>query len=340
MWKILLNFICISFALCSCNQQSEAYAPPVFSTIEEIHSYRLSDELIIGYPMDMFVNESYVFILALADNTWLQVYDKNTGEHIGGFVPKGQGPGEVVTGTTCSYDEEKYIISIFDETSMKLLTYHFNDDIKKSFTFIDEKAFYNCGASVRRVWPLKKDLFFIDGQLGTASEQQKRFQLMLDTEVINEYNDFPVSSYTERLVFMSPTISISPDRQKMAVGTLYGGILELFDLSGNIELRTLEKFYPPIIQCLSGAIQNTEETIWGFSTLCTTDDKIYSVLIGDKNPNLFNNISVFDWKGRPLIKYKTDCLVLKLCASPKEPGKLYGLAFSENKEFYLVSLIV
>ena len=91
------------------------------------------------------------------------------------------------------------------------------------------------------------------------------------------------------------------------------------------------------MQYLSGTIQNTEETVWGFSALCATDERIYSVFIGDKNPNLFNNLSVFDWDGRELIKYNTDCLVLRICASTQEPNKLYGIAFSETHEFYLVS---
>lgn len=62
-----------------------------------------------------------------------------------------------------------------------------------------------------------------------------------------------------------------------------------------------------------------------------------SSLIGGKNPNLFNNIYVFDWEGNEVVKYNTDCLVLRICATSEQPDKLYGIAFSEDKEFYLVS---
>ena len=152
-----------------------------------------------------------------------------------------------------------------------------------------------------------------------------------------DYNDFPIDTPEERSVWLSPAIAVSPDCKKMVVGTLYGGVLELFDLSKGIELKAIRKFYPPVVQYLSGTIQNTKETVWGFSALCATDEKVYSVFIGDKNPNLFNNLSVFDWDGRELIKYNTDCLILRICASIREPNKLYGIAFSKTREFYLVS---
>ena len=54
-----------------------------------------------------------------------------------------------------------------------------------------------------------------------------------------DYNDYPIDTPNERSVWSSPAIAIFPDCKKMAVGTLYGGILELFDLSHNIELRAI-----------------------------------------------------------------------------------------------------
>lgn len=47
--------------------------------------------------------------------------------------------------------------------------------------------------------------------------------------------------------------------------------------------------------------------------LCVIDERIYSVFIGDKNFNLFNNLFVFDWDGWELIKYNIDCFVLRIC---------------------------
>lgn len=86
---------------------------------------------------------------------------------------------------------------------------------------IEEQPFYNLGATVRRVWGLRDDKFLVDGQLGTKSDQQKRFQILADTEVSADYNDFPIDTPEERSVWLSPAIAVSPDCKKMVVMELY-----------------------------------------------------------------------------------------------------------------------
>lgn len=111
MWKKLSLYVCLITILCSCQKQRSAYAPPTFPEVKKIHAHRLSDELLISYPLDMAVSEDYIFILALADNAWLQVYDKTTGQLLGSFVTRGQGPGEATTANMCYYNarERKFL---------------------------------------------------------------------------------------------------------------------------------------------------------------------------------------------------------------------------------------
>lgn len=334
---LIVLLVGISLVFFSCIKQERAYAPPVFPKTEKIQSTCLSEGLIINYPFDMFVSDRYIFVLALANDTWLQVYDKNTGEYVDGFITKGQGPGEIVTGLKLFFDAKTRTISIFDQSAMKLLFYHLNDDVLNLITFKGERALHNLNGVVRCAWLIQDSLLLIDGQIGKAVEGQKRFQLLADNRVIDEYNDFPVENVEEQLIFMSPLITLSPDKTKMAVGTLYGGLLESFNLTDKIENVNVRRFYKPILQFQSGVIRNTEETVFGFSALCATNDKIYSVLIGNKDPNVFNNISIFDWNGREEKKYITDCNVLKLATCSEEPHKIYGIAFSDSREFYLVS---
>ena len=90
MWKKLSLYVCLITILCSCQKQRSAYAPPTFPEVKKIHAHRLSDELLISYPLDMAVSEDYIFILALADNAWLQVYDKTTGQLLGSFEQEGR----------------------------------------------------------------------------------------------------------------------------------------------------------------------------------------------------------------------------------------------------------
>ena len=75
MWKKLSLYVCLITILCSCQKQRSAYAPPTFPEVKKIHAHRLSDELLISYPLDMAVSEDYIFILALADNlkAWARI---------------------------------------------------------------------------------------------------------------------------------------------------------------------------------------------------------------------------------------------------------------------------
>ena len=56
-------------------------------------------------------------------------------------------------------------------------------------------------------------------------------------------------------------------------------------------------------------------------------------LIGDSDPNKLNNISVFDWNGKGLIRYKTDKQIFKLSCYPGNPSELYALTFFLQKAF-------
>lgn len=333
---LLLTFVSIGLLLSSCLDTEGTYAPPTFQTFKKLNSKRISEGMIIQYPFDMFVSGDYIFVLALADGKWLQVYDKNTGKYIMGLVAKGQAPGEVITSIMMYYDAADSLVSIYDESLMKLLSFRVGNHLDSLLSFIGQSNLNELNGVVRRAWSLSRNVFLIDGQLGAELGAQKRFQLLSNGEVVDEYNDFPVVKEEEQ-AFLSPIVSLSPNKKKMAVGTLYGGVLELYDISNEINIRETRMFYPPIFELHAGVIRNTKETIWGFSAMCANDDRLYTVLIGDKNPNLFNNISVFDWNGNEKIKYQTDCLVLRLCCSKDEPEKLYGIAFSEDKEYYMVS---
>lgn len=91
-------------------------------------------------------------------------------------------------------------------------------------------------------------LYLSDGQLGAENKKQKRFQLYDGHSVIYSYDDFPVQGKDLEKVFLFPQICFSPSKDKMATGTLYGGILEIFHLSdSSISLSDVYRFYEPSV---------------------------------------------------------------------------------------------
>lgn len=337
MWS-KLSIIVLLAVQTACTEHQE-YAPPVFPKEAELQSTLVADDIVLSFPYDMCVDGNNIYVMSMVDNTWLQVYDKRNGEYKGGYVSRGQGPGELTSGFNLFYDRLRQTISIFDTGSMKLLSYHIQEKEDSLLSVAGESFFYDRQGIVRRLWHLPSGHTLVDGQLGNGGERQKRFQLLRDKELISEYNIFPVASKEEQIAYIDPQVALSPDGRKMASGIFYGGVLETFMLSDSIQQVGLRKFYPSCIQYDSGSISATDATVYGFVSLCGTDKYIYSVFIGDKDPNRLSCVAVFDWDGREVIRYHTDCSLVRICAS-YDDKTLYAIAYSEEKGFYLVSFML
>lgn len=331
--KVITIIMVVSFF--SCQNKKEIYEAPDFPVEKRLTSHIITDSALIAYSYGMCVDDQNIYILSLVDNNWIQAYDKQTGMLAGNGVRQGQGPGEVVMGISFYFDRESHLFNVYDQSQMRMNTYRFDRE-KQSFLFVDSKSFSDYKGVVRRAWPLEKEAYLIDGQLGKDTVGLKRFQLFSKGDILSEYNRFPVSETEKNPVFITASASLSPDKRKMAVGTLFGGILEFFQLSDDINISSTRYFYPLEVNFSGGSLLPTDQTVYGFSALCATDDLLYSVLIADKDPNQFNKICSFDWKGNEIAKYQTDCLVFNLCASDTDTNRLYAIAISQEKGFYLV----
>lgn len=333
MRKVILSLLLVVI-LCAC-RKNDSYTVPVFPVEKELKGTCLSDELLISYAYDMCVDDKFIYVLALADNKWVQVYDKHTGEHLGAFVGQGQGPGEVSVGESMTLERTGRYLSVYDQAQRRLVTYCISKADTPMLSFERDVNFMDLKGAVRNVWPLESSLL-VNGQLGEQDGAPKRFQLLDGKEIVAAYNDFPVESREQQLTFLSPKVCFSPSLGKMATGILYGGILEVFELSDKgISLEGVHKFYDPKVKIGSGNIEPDSGMKYGFSSMCATEDLIYTVLIGDEDPNKLNHISVFDWEGNAMIRYCTEQLVFNLACMEAEAGKLYALTFEPAKGFSL-----
>ena len=298
--------------------------------------------MILYYPFDLFVEGDYVYVLALVDHKWLQVYDKNTGELVDRKITEGQGPGELIMSNQLYYNANERTLSIYDMNQRRLLFYRVEEN--GDLSFVKDKSMASLGlyGALRWVWPLNDEVSLADGQLDSIANNVpgpdglKRFQLFSQGKILDRYDSFPVEA-EDRYVFQGACTSLSPDGHKMAVGTMYGGILETFDISAeHIALRKRRMFYSGKLD--PKTLQPTLETLGGMPDVCATDDKIYTVFGEPKTiVERINSISVFDWDGNEVVQYKTDCNLLRLYYSSSDPAKLYGIAISDEDEYYLVS---
>lgn len=328
---VLKAMLMVSLYSCS---SANTYNEPQFIEEHKITGKCLSDDLMISYAYDMAVDSRYVYILALSEGKWLHVYDKYNGRYLGSNVPAGQGPGEIHTALSMMVDGDN--LQIYDQSQKKLFNYSVkNDDDSLQVSFVDDVSFSSCNGIVRRAWELGGQ-YLVDGQLGVEQTGQKRFQLYDGNSVVCQYNDFPVEDEDMKKAFLSPYVCFSPSKNKMATGTLYGGVLETFDLSStSISLSGVYRFYEPLVSFKAGELVPATDMKYGFSAMCATDDVIYSILIGDSDPNNLYNISIFDWNGKGLVRYRTDKQIFKLSCYSGNPSELYALTFSRSEGFSL-----
>ena len=135
---------------------------------------------------------------------------------------------------------------------------------------------------------------------------------------------FPMAG--KELVFVLASKSLSPDKKKLAVGTLWGGLLETFQISDQITPVSTQCFHPIDVRIEAGAVQPTEQTVYGFTSLLAFNNRIYGIWIGDKNPNHPSAIVTFDWNGNGLSKYNTDCILLRMCKESEDSNRIYAVA--------------
>jgi len=91
----------------------------------------------------LFVDEKMVIINEMGGEIFL--FDNN-GNFIRKIANRGRGPGEYLNITSCNYNSERQILSIFSDVASKLLLYNLNGDFIKEVIFKTEN-----GAAIRDI---------------------------------------------------------------------------------------------------------------------------------------------------------------------------------------------
>lgn len=318
----------------SCVSQ-DISTPPCFPMEKETHFKMVSDkDVIVPRPIAMCVDSSYIYVLSLMEQQWIHIYDRHKGTYIKSCIPHGNGPNEIIQGINLQLNEKNKTLSVYDHGKMACLTFKIEIVGGVPYLYLHNNVpLMMNGQVIRNVWHLATNEFLVDGQLG-SSESPQRFQKLYQGKLISEYNIFPTTDETNILVYLKNHVSISPDSKKMAVGTVYGGGLEIFDIQGDIENTCTRRFYPPQYPSQENAKKGKFETPFCFTNITSTNKYIYGIWNGTLKTNSSCNLVLFDWNGNEIIKYITDTLLIKASIYG---DKIYAIAFSEERDFHLVT---
>ena len=346
LYKGLIS-VFIIFLLISCDTNQKVFSPPTFEKNVKLKHTVIHDTLLLNFPNEIISFEKYILIYSLTDGKYLHVFDKQTGEYIGGYVRKGQGPGEIATWCErLDYYKNEQLITMLEINTNQCLFYDINNDSENLLKFKLKRNFLSNSTtdSIKNerllgVYKINKNLYLSDSRIFPPSNNQnRRFSLITETgEKMSEFNGFATDDFwayatiTQRL-----PISFSPNRKKMACATFFGAVLETFDIGDSITLIQEKLFYPIILEIRNGVAYPTDETIQGFLDICTSDEYVFSILCGSKEPQIrLNHISVFNWNGDPVIRFETDVDIYRICYN-EDDNMIYAIARTEDYEFILV----
>lgn len=340
-----LFIIIILFLLYSCKSDS-LYNAPRFTHKKVVDLELLSDNLSFNSVNDMYIYDNYVIIVAFDNNTstYIHIYDKNTGKHIRSGVQRGRGPNETIFGQFNShFDPRTGVVSMFDFMNRSIIKM----DISK-FLIGDAGAIYSTEFHPNfntKVFPLNDSMFlWINNFSPVSVDKAARFIVTDDLgDAIYELDKFPYDENTwfRYNLYNSLYYDITPDRDKLAIISNYGLVVEIYELlNDSIRERTTKYYIEPTIG--NEKEYNNDDTILGVNDVYVTDSAIYSAYDGEHYGNVpssqfYNNIAVFDWNGNPKSLYKTNMRVLRVCCDDNT-DELYAVVENKDESTYLARI--
>ena len=317
-----------------CNSKTETeYAMPNFKEVSSAEVTVLSEELFgLSNILDVFSYRSHIIVIAYnrENNTLLHIFSK-TGELVCETLKRGRGPKELNWIYSFWFDQDSGRLQFFDRVQNKTVDININRILAEGAVSISETHNQFPGWFTH-ICPLddgNREIIIRNIHSEADTTGFVRIEMRDSSgNTIAQHKDFPESDPKKRfIIYGDDMVSVSPDGERMAIGTSWGCVLELYSIKDNLQLENVEYLIKPDFIAHNGYGEMTENTRFGFSDLYTSDSFIYSVLSNKafsakksesrahntEKYTIYNNICIFDWESNPIKKISTDFQVRKLC---------------------------
>ncbi len=330
-----------SLILPACNKEKKiVFKAPEFSVVAQAEpSVIFDEETVLPTAFHMILTDSTVSFLGILDEKWVHTYDMASGKLISQTVAHGNGPDEILIPAGFKLFPDT-TIRIFDQQAFKVKTFD------KNWKCINAKD-----VGVKQGTFTYPRLFLPDNRiLVSTNTDYESAALCIISDAgqgeIYEYNpletnDVPVKRDPEMVetkdMYHRSGMAISPDGTKIVSTTFDGAIIEIIDVDGlNLKHHTTNYLYPFEIEMRGQLLTFKDDVVKGFTAVCATDSLIFAAFIEDADYNAPTDITVWDWEGRPLRRYKTDYQLIAMELSPSNPEEIYALAAKDGKELQFI----
>lgn len=322
--NLFLIFLFIQFS-CILKQDKELIFTPIEKEeVVNISSQVINSSLMMIMARDIDVYKDYLVVRTFTDNKYLHILNKYTGKTIRSLAAKGNGPNEITDMADQIQIDREGNLYWFDFNKKRLFSCNI-DSIVNSSSNYKMTDFGSYFTNIDLVLPLHENYLLSLGDKHSESNETKRYALADSIKITSVYSGFPIiKNETRSLESMylnyrtSQHITPSSDLSKFVTSEIYGGILEIFNLSDSIMPHSIHPLY-----------KYESNELHGFVDVYATDSFIYAIKIdsnlnGSNPENRYNKIMVFNWDGKYIKTYQTNYNLLTLCVD-EESNYLYAV---------------
>lgn len=320
----------------SCTQE-EGYSRAEFLDERTADIHVIGSPMLVGVPVDLCYQGNYLFVLAYSQRYWLHIYEKESGRLVSENLLIGRGPGEGLNFVSMDYRKDEQNLYVYDQMLRKTVVYNLDGE-KGSAMFVKEIEHPSEGV-IRKCYALADGNYLYEGYL-QEGDINTRLTLSDGTSSLDTYAEYPgINNDDDKFAFILGVSKSDPDRGRYVCGTLYGAVLECFDITESaIKSHSVRLIEPPEMDMSDGFIKAKPGVKFGFTTFCFDGDLIYANYMDTADAYDFKTIVTFDWKGRERIKYTAKQNILRLCSGEKTGKELYCIVSSPESEFSLAKL--
>ncbi len=357
----LVFMVLLSISIVSCNKNNDnVYLNGKIKQVED--KVKSESEVILtllslngnNYGHIAVYDSLMFFMNPKLPNHFFNVFNVDTGEEMGTYLNKGQGPDEFIGLSPISQfyiDEYELKTLLFAPNEEKLLVWNISQTVKQRKTMIDTVVPYSWnketnGANYKHIYRLDKDNIFasvqshmnIGDKLASLPYYQKR--TFYSNQLIDSYSVYRKAIRNDDAeiipeAFFASNESLKPDRSKIVQVMLHLHQLNITNIITGETVGYRMKGSPGFT-----IFKRKNKTLKKYYIRTQTDNSyIYATYWGkdqwDRYDTPFiNTIHVFDWQGNLIHRVTTDKPIGEITLDTVR-NRLYAISIATDDVYYI-----
>jgi hypothetical protein len=320
-----------------------------FKKTETLNSTTLTaDSSVFINPEQLLINDSILYVVDPGFDKFVVAYDLKNKKVVNRIFSKGRGDGEF-SDVLLFNDYDSSRVRLFDHQTQTIYEYSWNSILEGNYQKKSRLLLNGCLAF--ETIKVSDSLIFFTGIDLKNNCQYFSYNVNSNkTECIYEYPDYIFlegMKNTEKGMAMQAGMVSSPDKKHILAYYSKCGVLDLFNLSDNGEIKSVaSKIYFDKVEFTPASDENmtsaavSRKSKLGFIAAYSSKRFVY-VLYSNKTVEELttstksgSHILCYNWNGTPINHYKLDTPIQSFCL---QDNVMYGISI--NEETYLSEIV-